>query len=70
MEEAGIPTVAIHTDVFKRLANSVAMAGGMPTTRQAYVPQPLVDRTASDLRAYIDGPDPTTGRPFMQEMIE
>ncbi len=42
----------------------------MPTTRQAYVPQPLVDRTASDLRAYIDGPDPTTGRPFMQEMLE
>ncbi len=60
----------MHTHVFKRLADSVAMAGGMPTTRQAYVPQPLVDRTASDLRAYIEGPDPTTGRPFMQEMLE
>ena len=70
LEEAGVPTVAVHTHVFNRLAQSVALANGMPTTRQAYVPQPLVDRTAADLRAYIEGPDPITARPFMQEIIE
>jgi len=43
---------------------------GMPRLRQAYVPQPVVGRSASDLRAYVDGTDPVSGRPFMQEVIE
>ena len=60
----------MHTDVFARLANAVALANGMPTARQAYVPQPVVDRTASELRAYIEGADPVNARPFMQEVIE
>ena len=43
---------------------------GMPTLRQAYTPHPVVDRSAADLRAYIDGTDPISGRPFMQEVLE
>ena len=70
LEEAGIPTVALHTNVFARLAKATALANGMPTTRQAYVPQPVVDRSAADLRAYIEGIDPVSRRPFMQELIE
>jgi hypothetical protein len=70
LEQAGVPTVSVHTHVFARLARSVALANGMPTTRQAFVPQPLVDRSAADLRAYIEADDPLTGRPFMQELIE
>ncbi len=69
LEQAGIPSVAVHTDVFARLAKSVALANGMPTARQAFVPQPVVDRTAADLRAYIEGNDPVSKRPFMQEVI-
>jgi len=42
----------------------------MPRLRQAYVPQPVVDRSAADLRAYIDGNDRVTGRPFMQEVLD
>lgn len=42
----------------------------MPTQRQAYVPQPVVDRSADDLRAYIEGEDAISRRPFMQEVIE
>src|SRR5688500_4517587 len=42
----------------------------MPTARQAYVPQPLVGRTAQQLRAYVEGTDPVSKRPFMQEVIE
>lgn len=42
----------------------------MPTTRQAFVPQPLVGRSESELRAYVEGTDPTTERPLMQEIIE
>ena len=70
LENAGVPSVAVHTDVFARLARSVARANGMPRTRQAFVPQPVVDKTPQQLRGYIEGLDPTTKRPFMQEVIE
>src|ERR1035437_4270510 len=70
LEEAWIPTVAVHTHVFARLAKASALANGMPTTRQAYVPQPVVDLSAAGLRAYIEGIDPVSKRPFMQEVIE
>ena len=70
LEDSGVPTVAIHTHVFARLVRSVAKAQGMPTTRQAFVPQPVVDRTPDQLRAYIDGDDPISKRPFMQEIVE
>lgn len=56
--------------MFARLCQSVALANGMPTARQAYVPQPLVDRSAADLRGYIEGKDPVSKRPFMQEILE
>jgi len=42
----------------------------MPRLRSAFVPQPVVDRSAADLRAYIDGNDRVSGRPFMQEVID
>ena len=64
VENAGVPAVAVHTDVFARLARSVARANGMPRTRQAFVPQPVVDKSPEQLRGYIEGVDPTTKRPF------
>jgi len=70
LEADGVPTVAVHTHVFARLVRSVALANGMPTARQAFVPQPIVDRSASDLRAYIEGDDPISKRPFAREIIE
>ena len=70
LEESGVPTVSVHTDAFARLAQSVAYANGMPTTRQTYVPQPIVDKSPADLRAYVEGEDPISNRPFMQEVIE
>ena len=60
----------MHTHVFARLARSVARANGMPTTRQAFVPQPVVGRSAQELRGYVDGEDPVNGGPFMQHVIE
>src|SRR5438477_76068 len=70
LENAGVPSVAVHTDVFARLSRSVARANGMPRTRQAFVPQPVVDKSPQELRGYIEGLDPTSKRPFMQEVIE
>lgn len=70
LENSGVPTVAVHTHVFERLVKSAARANGMPTTRQAFVPQPIVGKSAAELRAYIEGDDPVNKRPFMQEIIE
>ena len=60
----------MHTHVFKRLCDATALSMGMPRLRQTYVPQPVVDRTAADLRAYIEGQDPISRRPFMQGVLE
>lgn len=65
-----VPTVAVHTDIFFPVTQSVVRMNGMPRMRQAYVPQPIMGKTPDQLRAYIDGPDMKTGRPFMREVIE
>jgi hypothetical protein len=70
LEERGVPSVAVHTHVFARLAKVTAHAYGMPKARQAFVPQPVVDRSPEDLRGYIEGTDPISKRPFMQEVLE
>ena len=67
LEEAGIPTVALHTNVFARLAKATALANGMPTTRQAYVPQPVVDRLTKETAAFLE--DPETKKYFQQQFI-
>src|SRR6266571_5475 len=66
----GVPTVAIHTQPFERVVRSVADVSGMPHMRQVFVPQPVMGKSPWELRAYIDGNDPITGRPVMQEVIE
>src|SRR5712664_2560209 len=66
----GVPTVAMHTDKFDRVARSVAAVNGMAELRQVFVPQPVMGKSARELRAYVDGRDPLTGRPVMQEVIE
>src|SRR5919198_6137322 len=66
----GVPTVAVHTDKFDKVVRSVAEVSGMPDLAQVFVPQPIMGKTAAQLRAYIDGTDPILGRPVMQEVIE
>jgi hypothetical protein len=66
----GVPTVALHTDKFDRVVRSVATVNGMPGLRQVFVPQPIMGKTARELRAYVDGRDQITGRPVMQEVVE
>jgi hypothetical protein len=66
----GVPTVAVHTDKFDRVVRSVAEVNGMAGLRQVFVPQPVMGKTARELRGYVDGQDPITGRPVMQEIVE
>src|SRR5262247_3160021 len=65
-----VPTVAMHTDKFDGVVRSVAAVNGMSELRQVFVPQPVMGKTPAELRAYVDGRDPLTGRPVMQEVIE
>jgi hypothetical protein len=65
-----VPTVAVHTDIFHRVTQSVARVNGMPRMRQVYVPQPVMGKSAAELRAYVDGIDPITKRQVMQEVVE
>jgi len=66
----GVPTVAVHTDRFVSVVQSVTQVSGMPHMRQVFVPQPIMGKSPRELRAYVDGTDPITGRPVMQEVIE
>jgi hypothetical protein len=66
----GVPTVAFHTDIFEKVVRSVTRVNGMPRMRFAFVPQPVMGKSPAELRAYVDGNDPVSGRPVMQEVIE
>jgi hypothetical protein len=65
----GVPTVALHTDKFDRVVQSVTKMAGMADAPRAFVPQPVMGKTAAELKAYVYGKDPITGRPVMQEVI-
>jgi hypothetical protein len=66
----GVPTVALHTDKFDRVVQSVTKMAGLPQAARAFVPQPVMGKTADELKAYVHGNDPVTGRPVMQEIVE
>src|SRR4029450_11168373 len=66
----GVPTVAVHTDKFDRVVRSVATTNGMPGLRQVFVPQPVMGKTAAELRAYVGAKAPLSGRLVMQEVVE
>ena len=70
LEKPGVPSVAVHTHVFARLANrprapTACRARARPTCRSRWSTS-----RPSELRGYIEGTDPVSKRPFMQEMIE
>jgi hypothetical protein len=65
----GIPAVALHTDKFDKVVKSVTKMGGLPGAPTVFVPQPVMGKTAAELRAYVDGLDPITGQPVMQEIV-
>ena len=66
----GVPAVPVVVHVFEDLVKAAAFAGGMPNERFVFVPMPVMGKTPSELRAYVDGRDPVTGRPVMEEVVE
>jgi hypothetical protein len=68
--EYGVPTASVHTESFAQAVKQVAYAQGMPRQRFVFVPQPVMGKSPAELRAYVEGNDPVTGKPVMQEVIE
>lgn len=66
----GVPTVALHTDKFVKVVKSVAKVAGLPEAPQVFVPMPVMGKSPAELKAYVDGNDPHTGQPVMEEVIE
>jgi len=66
----GVPTVAIHTDKFVKVVQSVTRMGGLPQSPLVFVPQPVMGKSAAELRAYVEGNDPFTGKPVMKEIVD
>jgi hypothetical protein len=65
----GVPTVALHTDKFDKVVASVAKMAGLPEAPRVFVPQPVMGKSAEELRAYVYGKNPLTGKPVMQEVV-
>ncbi|HWW65617.1 MAG TPA: UGSC family (seleno)protein [Sphingomonadaceae bacterium] len=66
----GIPTVAVHTGKFDRVVRSVTRMAGLAAAPTVFVPQPVMGKSAEELRAYVEGDDPVSGLPVMAEIIE
>ena len=60
----------MQTSVFLPLVKASTSQKGIPNLRLVFVPQPVMGKSARELRAYIDGADAVTGRPFMDEVID
>ena len=69
-EERGIPTAPIVTGAFTDLVKAVTYKAGMPELRFTFVPHPVGGKTAAELRAYVLGDDPATGRPVFDGIVQ
>jgi hypothetical protein len=58
------------TKAFKELAILNAAKRGMPHERICFTPHPVWGKTADELRVYVDGPDPVSGKPLMKEVVD
>jgi hypothetical protein len=70
LEKLGIPTAPVITRAFPELAKTFAYKKGMPNLRFTFLPHPYANRPASLYRNYLEGNDPITGRPVMEEIVE
>jgi hypothetical protein len=65
----GVPTVPIITMRFHELVTSIAFKKGIPNMRMVYTPHPVTDRPSALCRKYLEGEDPLTGVPILEEIV-
>jgi hypothetical protein len=64
-----VPTVPIITRRFQELVTAIAFKKGIPNMRMVYTPHPVTDRPAAICRKYLEGKDPITGNPILEEIV-
>jgi hypothetical protein len=69
VEQMGVPTVPIITDAFQDVVKGVSRVKGMPDLRITFVPHPVFGKSASECRAILQGKDPVSGKPVMDEIV-
>jgi hypothetical protein len=70
VEKLGVPTAPVITRTFKDVVESYAFKKGMPGFRFTYVPHPITGVPAELCRKYLQGNDPITGKPVLDEIID
>jgi hypothetical protein len=65
----GVPTVPVITSRFRELVTSIAFKRGIPNMRMVYTPHPVTDRPSALCRRYLEGKDPITGVPILEEIV-
>ncbi|MCL2877585.1 MAG: hypothetical protein FWF13_02260, partial [Acidobacteria bacterium] len=70
VEKLGIPTAPVITRTFNEVVESYAFKKGMPGFRFTYVPHPITGVPAELCRKYLEGNDPVTGKPVVNELID
>ena len=58
------------TIAFKDLAILNVAKRGMPHERITFTPHPVWGKTPEELRAYVEGNDPVSGKPMMPEIVD
>ncbi len=64
-----MPAAPIVTMRFQELAEKTATSRGMPRERFTYLPHPVSNKTAAECRKYLEGNDPLTGKPVVEEIV-
>ena len=65
----GVPTVSMVTMAFDELATSTAFKKGMPGLRVTMTPHPITGRTTEESNAYLQGNDPVSGKPMLEQIV-
>jgi hypothetical protein len=65
----GIPTAPVTTYRFKDLVTTYSYKKGMPGHRFTFVPHPITGVPAATCRKYLEGQDPVTGKPIVDELV-
>ncbi len=64
-----MPAAPIVTSRFQDLAERTASGLGMPREKIIYIPHPVSNKPAAECRKYLEGNNPLTGKPVVEEIV-
>jgi hypothetical protein len=70
LEKLGVPAAPLICAVFPELERGVAYLRGMPKMRIVYIPYEVIGTSEEHNRKLMEGNDPVTGKPVLEEIVE